>query len=152
MKACSVLALSIVACGLLLSLAISARESSAQSAPLVTRHLHARTTSYVEVDNGKRGHSSGDLFTFTHVLTADGTHAGRTEGYCVRISTLTSQCTMTTFLRDGRIMVEGPLPETADSSLAVIGGTGAFARARGSVAVHRTGFFQFDLTYDVSFG
>jgi hypothetical protein len=119
---------------------------------LVTKRFHARATSYVEIDNGRKGISAGDLYTFTHVLTEHGKRVGRTEGYCVRISTRMSHCTMTMFLSDGRIMIEGPLSETAGSRLAVTGGTGAYANARGSVAVRRAGFFQFDLTYEVGLG
>jgi hypothetical protein len=59
---------------------------------------------------------------------------------------------MTTLLSGGRIMVEGPLSETAGSRLAVAGGTGAYARARGSVAVRRAGSFQFDLIYEMRLG
>src|SRR5215831_20570774 len=96
MKALLVLASAIAASILLVSAAIRAGEGDAQTSPVATRHFHARTTSFVEIHNGKKG-DVGDLVTFTHSLTDRGRHVGRNEGYCVRILRRSIECSMTSF-------------------------------------------------------
>ena len=71
---------------------------------------------------------------------------------CLRTLSGTSECTMTTVLSDGQITVAGPFDEVGINHLAVTGGTGAYTNVRGSLTVYRAGFFQLDLTYDLSLG
>ena len=129
-----------------------AGEGEAHSLQVPARHFHARATTFVQIDNGRKGSSAGDISTFTHALTERGGPVGRDQGYCVRILRGTSECTMTTVLRDGRIMVAGSFDDVGVNRLAVTGGTGAYTHASGSVSVRRAGFFQLDLTYSLSLG
>jgi hypothetical protein len=152
MKALLVLGLAIAASVLVVLVSIGVGQGDATSRGVITRSLHARATTYVQIDNGKRGRSAGDISTFTHALTEHGRRVGRDEGYCVRILSGTSECTMTTVLSDGQITIAGPFNYVGVNHLAVTGGTGAYAHVRGSVTVHRAGFFQLDLTYDLSPG
>jgi allene oxide cyclase len=46
------------------------------------------------------------------------------------------ECTWTTFLRGGQLVVAGPFFDTRDSTLAVTGGTGAYRDARGTMRLH----------------
>ena len=46
------------------------------------------------------------------------------------------ECIWTLTLAEGQITVEGPFYDTADSVLAVTGGTGEYAEASGSLALH----------------
>jgi len=151
MKVLLVLCLAIAACvGVLVSIRVG--QGDAKSLEVITRSLHARATTYVQIDNGKKGRSAVDIFTFTHSLTEHGSRVGRDQGYCLRILSGTSECTMTSFLGDGRIMVVGSFDDAGVNHLAITGGTGVYAHARGSVTVHRAGFFQLDLIYALSLG
>jgi allene oxide cyclase len=59
---------------------------------------------------------------------------GTDQGSCVRIVVgKSSECSWTTFLPRGQITVEGPFSDTGDSTLAIIGGTGAYRNARGEM-------------------
>jgi hypothetical protein len=46
------------------------------------------------------------------------------------------ECTWTNFLKGGQVVVQGPFFDAADSTLAITGGTGRYARARGSMKLH----------------
>jgi allene oxide cyclase len=41
------------------------------------------------------------------------------------------QCSLTTWLPKGSLVVEGPFYDTRGSTMAITGGTGAYSRARG---------------------
>jgi hypothetical protein len=46
------------------------------------------------------------------------------------------ECFWTLSLSDGQITVEGPFFDAGDSTLAVTGGTGAYAGVRGEMGLH----------------
>jgi allene oxide cyclase len=46
------------------------------------------------------------------------------------------QCSWTNKLADGQITVEGPFYDTRDSRLAIIGGTGIYRDAHGTMLLH----------------
>jgi hypothetical protein len=46
------------------------------------------------------------------------------------------ECFWTLRLEDGQITVEGPFYDTGDSVMAVTGGTGKYAGAKGSMKLH----------------
>ena len=52
-------------------------------------------------------------------------------------------------LKDGQITVEGPYLDAGDSTLAVTGGTGAYAGAKGEMKLHARNPEQteYDFTY-----
>lgn len=91
------------------------------------------------LDLGAKGDSVGDLLTWGNPIfdAANKTQIGTDQGYCVRVVVGKSwECTWTTLLKDGQIMVEGPFYDDKDSIFAIIGGTGKYAGARGSMKLH----------------
>jgi Allene oxide cyclase len=91
------------------------------------------------LDLGAKGDSVGDLLTWSNPIfdAANKTQIGTDQGYCVRVAVGKSwECTWTTLLKDGQIMVEGPFYDDKDSLFTVIGGTGKYAGARGSMKLH----------------
>ncbi len=91
------------------------------------------------LDLGAKGDSVGDLLTWSNPIfdAADKNQIGTDQGYCVRVLVGKSwECTWTTLLKDGQIMVEGPFYDDKDSLFTIIGGTGKFAGARGSMKLH----------------
>jgi allene oxide cyclase len=108
---------------------------------LATDHIEAveRALTDATLDLGKKGDSVGDLLTWGNpIFDADNKlQIGTDQGYCVRVVVGKSwECTWTTLLKDGQIMVEGPFYDDKDSLFAVIGGTGKYAGARGSLKLH----------------
>jgi allene oxide cyclase len=112
----------------------------------------------VEVDSdGDGGDSTGDVLTFHNKVydETDDHRVGRDQGQCIRIDVRrgTWECAWTTYLDGGQITVEGPFNDAEDTVLAITGGTGDYADARGSMqlSVHPsvTGSeyeFAFELT------
>ena len=93
---------------------------------------HATTDA---VTNGT-GDSAGNILTFANDVfdSSDATKVGSDQGSCVRIVVGKSwECTWTTFLPEGQITVEGPFYDTANSTVAVTGGTGRYRNVRGSM-------------------
>ena len=106
------------------------------------------------VDLGAKGDSVGDLLVFANKIydAANKTQLGTDNGYCVRTVIGKSwECFWTLTLKAGQITVEGPFMDSGDSLLAITGGTGKYAGARGSMKLHPrdptpTGY---DFTYDL---
>jgi allene oxide cyclase len=106
------------------------------------------------VDLGAKGDSVGDLLVFANKVydAANKTQLGTDNGYCVRTVVGKSwECFWTLTVKGGQITVEGPFMDSGDSLLAVTGGTGKYAGARGSMKLHPrdptpTGY---DFTYDL---
>ncbi|HXR19287.1 MAG TPA: allene oxide cyclase family protein [Steroidobacteraceae bacterium] len=91
------------------------------------------------LDLGAKGDSVGDLLTWGNPIFDAGnkTQIGTDQGYCVRVVVGKSwECTWTTLFKDGQIMVEGPFYDDKDSVFTIIGGTGKYAGARGSMKLH----------------
>src|SRR5437867_1943162 len=87
------------------------------------------------VTNGS-GDSAGNILTFANDVfdSANANKVASDQGSCVRIVVGKSwECTWTTFLPAGQIIVEGPFYDLSDSTLAVIGGTGKYRNVRGSM-------------------
>ncbi len=91
------------------------------------------------LDLGAKGDSAGDLLTWSNPLfdAANKVQIGTDQGYCVRVAVGKSwECSWTNLLKDGQIMVEGPFWDDRDSLLTIIGGTGKYAGARGTLKLH----------------
>jgi hypothetical protein len=122
--------------GLLLALAILAASAlPAAAAVAKTIHVveHATTDA---VTNGSKNEKAGNILTFHNkVFDAANEHkVGSDSGYCVRIVVGKSwECNWTTFLKSGSITVEGPFSDTGNTVLAIVGGTGAYAEATGTM-------------------
>lgn len=98
---------------------------------------HATTDTIVDV--GAKGDSAGDILTFANEIfdEQDAQKLGSDNGWCIRVMPGKSwECFWTLSLADGQITVEGPFLDSGDSVLAVTGGTGKYAGARGEMALH----------------
>jgi hypothetical protein len=104
-----------------------------------TLTLVERASSDTVTDLGAKGDSAGDILTFANeVFDKDNANkVGSDNGWCARtVAGKAWECIWTTTLAAGQITVEGPFYDTADSLLAVTGGTGEYAEASGSLALH----------------
>ena len=62
---------------------------------------------------------------------------GTDNGWCVRtVVGKAWECFWTMSLADGQITVEGPFLDAGDSTLAITGGTGAYAGVSGEMKLH----------------
>lgn len=109
--------------------------------PLIAKPLHlvehATTDAIAHI--GKDTDNRGDVLTFANEVydAANKTKVGTDQGYCVRVVVGKAfECNWTLFLAGGQITVEGPFFDVGDTTLAVTGGTGKYATARGEVKLH----------------
>ena len=141
---CTVLALSAI---VVLAVAVSAsgqppshakhRGHGGYNGKSITVIEHATTDT--TTDTGASGDSVGDILTFANDVfdATNATKAGTDQGYCVRVVAGTSyECTWTTILPAGQIVVAGPFYDARDSTLAITGGTGRYRDARGTMELH----------------
>lgn len=78
----------------------------------------------------------GNVLTFANKVydSANKRQLGSDQGYCIRtVVGKTWECNWTTFLKSGSITVEGKFSDTGNTVLAITGGTGAYATARGEM-------------------
>jgi allene oxide cyclase len=117
-----------------LALQVSLTAVAAEKIQVVERALTDTT-----IDLGAKGDSVGDLLTFANPIydAANKTKLGSDQGYCVRVVVGKSwECFWTLLLADGEITVEGPFYDSGDSVMAVTGGTGKYAGAKGAMKLH----------------
>ena len=98
-----------------------------------------RAGSDTVTDLGTKGDSVGDVLTFANELydETNKTLVGHDNGWCVRTVVGQSwECFWTAIFDKGQITVEGPFYDTKDSVLAITGGAGAYASARGEMKLH----------------
>jgi hypothetical protein len=111
---------------------------------------HATTDAVTNQGDGA-GDAIGDVLTFTNDVfdPTNSSKVGSDQGYCVRMIVGESwECVFTTFLAGGQLTVEGPFFDTRDSVMAVTGGTGRYANARGSMTLKsRAGGTEFDFIF-----
>lgn len=101
--------------------------------------LVERPTDETTIDLGAKGDSIGDLLVFANPVfdSANKTQVATDQGSCVRTLPGKSwECNWTIKLKAGQIMVDGSFLDEGDSVLAVIGGTGKYAGARGTMTLH----------------
>jgi allene oxide cyclase len=99
----------------------------------VTVVEHATTDA---VTNGSATDAAGNILTFANEVfdAADEHRVGSDQGSCVRtVVGKAWECMWTTFLPGGQITAEGPFYDTANSVVAITGGTGAYRNARGEM-------------------
>ena len=106
------------------------------------------------LDLGVKGDSVGDLLTFANPVydAANKAQVGSDQGYCVRVIAAKSwECFWTLRLKEGQITIEGPFYDAGDSVMAVTGGTGKYAGAKGSMKLHSRDAkgSSYDLTYEL---
>jgi hypothetical protein len=93
----------------------------------------------ISVHAGKAADNVGDILTFANEVfdAGDKLKIGSDQGYCVRLVVGKAwECHWTLTLKEGQIVVEGPYFDTADSMMAITGGTGAYSGARGEMRLH----------------
>jgi hypothetical protein len=109
--------------------------SGSHGGKTITVIEHATTDA--TTDTGAPGDSAGDILTFANDVfdAADKSKVGTDQGYCLRVAAGVSyECTWTTFLPGGQIVVNGPFFDTTlNNTLAITGGTGRYRNARGTM-------------------
>lgn len=129
--------------------------SSTAFAESTTLKLVERATTDAVTDLGATGDTPGDLLTFANEIfdEKNAEKVGSNNGWCIRTAAGKAwECFWTLFLADGQITVAGPFLDAGDSTLAVTGGTGKYAGARGTMALHardKEGK-EYDFTYSLS--
>jgi allene oxide cyclase len=95
-------------------------------------------TTQVIADTGASGDSAGDVLTFANEVfdANDKNKIGTDNGVCFRTSVPGKawECFWTLALEKGQLTVEGPFYDKGDSVLAITGGTGEYAGARGALS------------------
>jgi Allene oxide cyclase len=127
------------AAAIVLSAALCSAGLAGGAAADETITLVERAASDTVTDLGAKGDSAGDILTFANEIydKANAKKAGSDNGWCARtVVGKAWECIWTTTLAEGQITVEGPFYDTADSELAITGGTGEYAEASGSLALH----------------
>jgi allene oxide cyclase len=119
----------------LVLLAAVALVPAAIAAPTVkVVHVVEHASTDAVTDTGKKGDSVGDLLTFANALydADDAKKVGSDNGFCVRtVAGSAWECWWTASLKGGQVTVEGPFYDKRNSVLAITGGTGVYAGARG---------------------
>lgn len=118
-------------------LALAAFSPGKQNTTSLTVVEHADTD--VVTDTGEKGDTVGDVLTFANKVYDEKNEKeiGSDNGYCLRTAVGAAwECNWTLTLADGSVVVEGPFYDTGDSVLAITGGTGKYADARGSMKLH----------------
>jgi hypothetical protein len=114
--------------------------SEAATGPATIR-ITDRVLALTRVDVGARGTSPGDSEIFRLRLLERGTNAiiGRAELLCTFVDSVRSRvCRGTYFLPKGKLVVGGSILYRQFFELAVLGGTGLFDNARGTLRVTQT--------------
>ncbi len=127
------------AAAIVLSAAFGSAFLMGRAAADETLALVEHATSDTVTDTGAKGDSVGDILTFANdVFDKDNAKkVGSDNGWCARtVVGKAWECIWTVTLAKGQITVEGPFYDTADSVMAVTGGTGKYAKASGSLALH----------------
>ncbi len=127
--------------------AATAGAQSKSSFTVVERAITDTTT-----DTGATDDSVGDVLTFANPIYGQQNkkRVGSDNGSCVRtVKGAAYECTWTTTLHGGSLVVTGPFYDTRDSTLAITGGTGKYATARGQMRLHARN--KAGSSYDFSF-
>jgi hypothetical protein len=121
--------------GLALAAAVTAAGANSLSGPgtiRITDHLVKST----HVDGGRAGRGAGDVdferqLLFNKRITASS--IGHSDLTCINTGTGSSNCSGTYFLPKGKLMVGGVIGSRLFYELAVVGGTGLYNNARGTL-------------------
>ncbi|HUB84588.1 MAG TPA: dirigent protein [Rhizomicrobium sp.] len=96
-------------------------------------------TSDATASIGKAKDNRGDILTFANPVfdAANKKQVGTDNGFCIRtVAGRAYACSWTTSLTGGQLTVEGPFHDSGDTTLAVTGGTGKYAGAKGEMLLH----------------
>ncbi|MGZ4555655.1 MAG: hypothetical protein ACXVXZ_07900 [Mycobacteriaceae bacterium] len=123
------------------AVAVGAADASTHRAAVTGRHITVveHAVSDTVVDTGPTGDSRGDLLAFANPVFNRGNtkRVGHDNGSCIRtVVGKAWECSWTTRLAKGSLVVEGPFYDKRHSTLAITGGTGAYSQARGVMHLH----------------
>jgi hypothetical protein len=96
-------------------------------------------------DLGEKGDSAADMATFSEEARQDGKPVGRTFGSCTLAGTEREPrgvCSLTSELEKGKVTAAGTIDfrrEDQPQDLPIVGGTGEFENASGTVTLGRAG-------------
>jgi allene oxide cyclase len=144
-----------VAAAATLSLAFvapAAGDAGASKATVI--HVVERATTDAVTNGDPTNDMLGNVLTFANKVydSANKRQVGSDQGYCIRtVVGKTWECNWTTFLKSGSITVEGKFSDTGNTVLAITGGTGAYATARGEMDLkyHNKEGTAFDFVFHV---
>ena len=111
------------------------RDSHAATGPAAIR-LTDRDVSYERIDLGRRGRSGGDVEIIKQLLFNKGITPkaiGHLELVCTFTIPPSRHCRGTIFLPRGKIVVGGSIYSRQIYQLAILGGTGLYDNARGTM-------------------
>ena len=116
-------------------------DSEAVTGPATIR-ISDRQTSFERVDIGRPGRSAGDMevvnsLVFNRRITPRA--LGHAEFICTYTVGLNRACRGTVFMPRGKLVVGGTMRYRQFYELAILGGTGVYDNARGTLTVTRTG-------------
>jgi hypothetical protein len=121
---------SLVAAALVSGLVASSSSASPRVAFL---RFYERPGEKTIVDNAPKG-KMGDVFLYSNpIFDRQGTRVGIEHGVCTMLNGRQSQCNATLTLPKGQIVTLGVHGAQPAYEAAVIGGTGAYAAARGTL-------------------
>ncbi len=101
--------------------------------------LIERATGETVIHRTASNDALGDLLVFTNPMydAANKVQVGMSRGSCTRVEVgQWWDCHWTMTLAGGALLAAGPYPDEGDSNFAIVGGTGRYAGARGTIAVH----------------
>lgn len=120
---------------------VELRPSAAQTGPSQIR-VTARQVESASIDLGRRGPSPGDMqISAAQVFNVRVTPRpiGTWELVCTTVRGISRHCRGTVVLPRGNVIVAGTMRHRPLYQLAVIGGTGLYDGARGTITVTRLG-------------
>jgi hypothetical protein len=118
------------------AVAVTAQGKSANTLTYTTKQ-HA----FAQIDTGKKGFSIGDSFIFSEQLLQNGQQVGFDHIICTHAADWPSSaesCTGTATLANGTLELAG-LSKRGPFTVAVLGGTGSYAGARGTAKITSQG-------------
>ena len=130
----------VVAAGCLLLVGAWAGWRSEASTGPATIRVTNREVDFTTVDIGRKGRSPGDVELVRQLVfktSVTPSAIGHTEFVCTYVYGLSRVCRGTIFLPKGKLVVGGSLRYRQLYELAVLGGTGLYDNARGTLTVTR---------------
>jgi allene oxide cyclase len=133
---------------------VSMASGSAGASKATVVHVVERATTDAVTNGDPNSDKLGNVLTFANNVydSANKRKVGSDQGYCIRtVVGKTWECSWTTFLKSGSITVEGKFSDTGNTVLAITGGTGAYATARGEMDLkyHNKKGTAFDFVFHV---
>jgi hypothetical protein len=121
-----------VAAAAVLLFGVVSGSAAVNSADSATTFTVVQTTTSMQLPPG--GISPGSTITFTAKVTAKGRPVGTSQAACVIVAGTLAQCQGTTVTGRGQIQAQGPIDIAKPrSTVAIVGGTGAYKTARGFI-------------------